>query len=168
MGTVHQYNQMMKDFPLNSLLSSTDLDKVHEPLPLIFSHLNKKLKVSPCPSPRAFPLVEAISRGFNDILRILTPHQLVYTPCPTFERPLAPTMAWGIFRTWDDLNKEFTNVARGVATTKHVSNAQLFSEYVSQLVLPPRGMLIPHISAPLECERFGRRSRRGRRSGLWL
>ena len=47
MGTVHKYNQLMEDFPLNDLLSSTDLDKVQESLTLVFSHLNGKLKLSP-------------------------------------------------------------------------------------------------------------------------
>ena len=113
MGTAHKYNQLMKDFPLNDLLSSTDLDKVDESLPLIFSHLNRKLRVSPYPIRRALPFVEAISRDFNDVLlRILTSRRLAYTPYVTFERLLAQTT--GIFRTWDDLIKEFVNVARGV------------------------------------------------------
>lgn len=36
----------MKDFPLNELLSATDLQKVRESLFLIFSHINKKLRLS--------------------------------------------------------------------------------------------------------------------------
>ncbi len=103
----------MKDFPLNELLSATDLDKVQESLVLIFGHINRKLRLSPYPIRRALPLVEAISRDFNDqLLRILTSHRLPYTPYETFDRLLAQTM--NIFRTWDDLMKEFTNVAREV------------------------------------------------------
>lgn len=103
----------MKDFPLNELLSATDLDKIQESLTLIFSHLTRKLKLSPYPIRRALPLVEAISRDFNDqLLRILTSHRLPYTPYDTFERLLNQTM--NIFRTWDDQMKEFTNVAREV------------------------------------------------------
>ncbi|KAF5351047.1 hypothetical protein D9756_008173 [Leucocoprinus leucothites] len=110
---VHKYNQLMKDFPLNELLSATDLGKIQESLHLIFGHINRKLKLSPYPIRRALPLVEAISRDFNDqLLRILTSHRLPYTPYDTFERLLSPTM--NIFRTWDDLMKEFTNVAREV------------------------------------------------------
>jgi hypothetical protein len=45
-GTVHNYNQLMKDFPLNDILSSIDLDKVHKLLTINFSHLNRKLKLS--------------------------------------------------------------------------------------------------------------------------
>lgn len=103
----------MKDFPLNELLSATDLDKINEALILIFGHMNRKLKLSPYPIRRALPLVEAISRDFNDqLLRVLTSHRLLYTPYETFERLLAQTME--IFRTWDDNIKEFTNVAREV------------------------------------------------------
>lgn len=103
----------MKDFPLNELLSATDLDKIQESLVLIFGHINRKLKLSPYPIRRALPLVEAISRDFNDqLLRILISQRLPYTPYETFDRLLAQTM--NIFRTWDDLIKEFTNVAREV------------------------------------------------------
>ncbi|KAI0785919.1 cytoplasmic dynein heavy chain 1 [Abortiporus biennis] len=111
--TVHKYNQLMKDFPLNELLSATDLDKIQESLVLIFGHINRKLKLSPYPIRRALPLVEAISRDFNDqLLRVLTSHRLLYTPYETFERLLSQTAM--IFRTWDDHMKEFTNVAREV------------------------------------------------------
>ncbi|KAA1475369.1 cytoplasmic dynein heavy chain 1 [Dentipellis sp. KUC8613] len=110
---VHKYNQLMKDFPLNELLSAPDLDKIQEALMLIFGHINRKLKLSPYPIRRALPLVEAISRDFNEqLLRILTSHRLLYTPYETFERLLAQATA--VFRTWDDLIKEFTNVAREV------------------------------------------------------
>ncbi|KAF8959823.1 cytoplasmic dynein heavy chain 1 [Flammula alnicola] len=115
---VHKYNQLMKDFPLNELLSATDLDKIQESLMLIFGHINRKLRLSPYPIRRALPLVEAISRDFNDqLLRILTSHRLPYTPYDTFERLLAQTT--NIFRTWDDQIKEFTNVAREVTRKRN-------------------------------------------------
>ena len=108
---VHKYNQLMKDFPLNELLSATDLDKIQESLTLIFGHINRKLRVAPYPIRRALPLVEAISRDFNEQLtRVLTSHRLLYTPYDTFERLLTQVM--NIFRTWDDSMKGFTDVAR--------------------------------------------------------
>jgi hypothetical protein len=86
---VHKYNRLMKDSPLNELLSATDLDKTQESL-LIFGHMNRKLKLFPYPIRRALPLVEAISRDFNDqLLRVQTSHRLPYTPYETFETPLA-------------------------------------------------------------------------------
>jgi len=117
-STVHKYNQLMKDFPLNELLSATDLDKIQESLVLIFGHINRKLRLSPYPIRRALPLVEAISRDFNDqLLRILTSQRLPYTPYDTFERLLSQTT--NIFRTWDDQIKEFTNVAREVTRKRN-------------------------------------------------
>lgn len=111
--TVHKYNSLMKDFPLNDLLSAPDLDKIQESVELIFSHINRKLRLSPYPIRRALPLVEAISRDFNDqLLRVLTSHRLAYQPYDAFERLLAQTTT--IFQTWDSDIKDFTNVAREV------------------------------------------------------
>ena len=82
----------MKDFPLNELLSATDLDKIQESLILIFGHISRKLRLSPYPIRRAL-------RDFNDQrLRILTSQRLPYTPYHTFERLLSQTL--NIFRTW--------------------------------------------------------------------
>lgn len=61
----------MKDFPFNELLSATDLDRIRESLVLIFSRIKLKLKLSPYPIRHALPLVEAISRDFDDqLLRV--------------------------------------------------------------------------------------------------
>jgi dynein heavy chain 1 len=107
----------MKDFSLNELLSATDLNKIQESLMLIFGHINWKLKLSPYPICHVLPLVKAISWDFNDqLLCILTLQWLPYTPCETFDWLLAQTM--NIFQMWDDLIKEFTNIAREV-TRKH-------------------------------------------------
>lgn len=43
---VQKYNALMKDFPLNDLLSATDLHKIRDSLYVIFAHINKKLKVT--------------------------------------------------------------------------------------------------------------------------
>ena len=43
---VHKYNQLMKEFPLNELLSATDLDKIHDALYQVFGHMNRKLRLS--------------------------------------------------------------------------------------------------------------------------
>ncbi|GAA6030036.1 hypothetical protein JCM8097_009225 [Rhodosporidiobolus ruineniae] len=111
--TVHDYNALMKDFPLNELLAATDLAKVQESILLIFGHLNKKLKLSPYPVRRALPLVEAISRDLNSqLLKVLSSQRLTYMEYPLFERAMKASTA--IFHAWDDSFKEFTNVAREV------------------------------------------------------
>ncbi|KAG0049018.1 hypothetical protein BGZ83_006135 [Gryganskiella cystojenkinii] len=110
---VHKYNQLMKDFPLNELLSATDATKVRDSLLMIFGHVNKKLKLSPYPIRRALPLVEAISRDLNDqLLRVLGSRRLMYMDYEDFEK--ATKGAVEVFQTWDDMIKAFTDVAREV------------------------------------------------------
>lgn len=110
---VMKYNLLMKDFPLNELLAATDLDRIGEGLVHVFNHLNKKLKLSPYPIRRALPLVEAISKDLSDqILRVLQSSKLMYANYATFESALSTVAS--IFATWEDLMKEFTNVAREV------------------------------------------------------
>src|ERR1700722_19202165 len=62
---VQKYNQLMRDFPLDELLSATSLKKVQDAITLIFTHLNKKLRICPYPIKRALPLVEAISADLD-------------------------------------------------------------------------------------------------------
>ncbi|KAJ2692547.1 dynein heavy chain, partial [Coemansia spiralis] len=62
---VTRYNVLMKDFPINELLSATDIGRISHAVEQIFAHVNKKLKLTAYPVRRALPLVEAISRDFN-------------------------------------------------------------------------------------------------------
>ena len=122
---VHKHNILMKDFPLDELLAATDLDKIQEAVYLIFAHINKKLKLSyassavscavtddrPYPIRRTLPLVEAISRDFNDqLLRVLGSQRLMYMDYAKFEGVMAQVAE--VFGTWDENMKDFTNVAR--------------------------------------------------------
>ncbi|KAJ3212195.1 hypothetical protein HDU67_003972 [Dinochytrium kinnereticum] len=110
---VQKYNQLMRDFPLNELLSATDVDKIRESLGLIFGHLNKKLKLSPYPIKRALPLVGAISKDLNEqLLKVLGNRRLMYLDYEEFEK--ATNGCEDVFRAWDEQTKEFTNVAREV------------------------------------------------------
>lgn len=64
MVTVNDYNQLMKDFPLNDLLAATELDRIRAALQAIFNHL-KKIRPTKYPIQRALRLVEAISRDLS-------------------------------------------------------------------------------------------------------
>jgi dynein heavy chain 1 len=44
--TVTKYNVLMREFPLNELLSATDLEKIKEGLYMVFGHMNKRLKIT--------------------------------------------------------------------------------------------------------------------------
>lgn len=110
---IHNYNLLMKDFPLNELLSATDLNKCCDALSAVFGHLNKKLKISPYPVKRALPLVEAISRDLNEtLLKILSSQRLMFQDFARFCETIAA--ATDVFQVWDELMKDFVNIAREV------------------------------------------------------
>lgn len=61
LATVNDYNPLMKDFPINDLLSATELDRIRTAEQLIFNHLRN----TKYPMQRALRLVEAISRDLS-------------------------------------------------------------------------------------------------------
>ena len=118
MEKVQKYNQLMRDFPLDELLSATSLLKVQDAIREIFLHLTKKLRICPYPIRRALPLVEAISADLNDVLhRLLPGTELVNLDYDQF-RTIMKTCE-DIFKTWEDWVKEFTNVAREVTRRRN-------------------------------------------------
>lgn len=118
MDKVQKYNQLMRDFPLDELLSATSLTKVQEAISQIFGHLNKKLRICPYPIRRALPLVESISADLDDVLhRLLPGTELVNLDYQQFQTIMRTCD--GIFRTWEDNIKEFTNVAREVTRRRN-------------------------------------------------
>lgn len=64
LATVNDYNPLMKDFPINDLLSATELDRIRTALQQIFGHL-RKIRSTKYPMQRALRLVEAISKDLN-------------------------------------------------------------------------------------------------------
>lgn len=70
MSTVSDYNTLMKEFPLNELISAADLPSVTSALGSIFTHM-KKLRSTKYPINRALRFVECISRDLNSqILKV--------------------------------------------------------------------------------------------------
>ncbi|KAF7560337.1 hypothetical protein G7046_g3815 [Stylonectria norvegica] len=118
MDKVQKYNQLMRDFPLDELLSATSLSKVQEAIAQIFGHLNKKLRICPYPIRRALPLVEAISADLDDVLhRLLPGTELVNLDYQQFQAIMQTCD--DISRTWEENIKEFTNVAREVTRRRN-------------------------------------------------
>lgn len=118
MEKVQKYNQLMRDFPLDELLSATSLSKVKDAVVQVFAHLNKKLKICPYPIRRALPLVEAISGDLDEVLhRLLPGTELVDLDYPEFQSVMKDCDA--IFQTWEESIKEFTNVAREVTRRRN-------------------------------------------------
>lgn len=70
-----------------------------------------RAETRPYPIRRTLPLVEAISRDFNDqLLRVLGSQRLMYMDYAKFEGVMAQVAE--VFATWDENMKDFTNVAR--------------------------------------------------------
>ncbi|KAK9451852.1 dynein heavy chain, N-terminal region 1-domain-containing protein [Limtongia smithiae] len=110
---VKKYNLFMHEFPIDELLSAPTLQKLKEAIVLIFSHINKKIRISPYPIRRALPLVEAISVDLDERMRhLLSGRRLLSLDYPEFQNILR--LADDVFGTWDMQIKEFTNVAREV------------------------------------------------------
>lgn len=108
---VQKYNQLMRDFPLDDLLAATSLPKVEDSLLAIFTHLNRKLRISPYPIARALPLVTAISADLDGLLHsLLSGRTLMHLDYRDFQSLM--DNADRIWATWDESIREFTNVAR--------------------------------------------------------
>lgn len=115
---VQKYNQLMRDFPIDELLAAPSLEKLHEAVDAIFSHLNKKLRICPYPVRRALLLVEAISGDLDKrIHTLMSGRALMQMPYRDFEKVMAITN--GIWQTWDDNVKEFTNVVREITRRRN-------------------------------------------------
>lgn len=115
---VQKYNQLMRDFPLDELLSATSLSKIQDALNQIFAHLNKKLRICPYPIRRALLLVEAISFDLNSQLHsLLHGRSLMHIEYREFKNLMLATES--IWKVWDENVKEFTNVAREVTRRRN-------------------------------------------------
>lgn len=115
---VQKYNQLMRDFPLDDLLSATSLAKVQDAIVLIFAHLIKKLRICPYPVKRALALVEAISADLNSqVHSLIHGRSLMHLDYRDFKSLMITAEA--IWKTWDENVKEFTNVAREVTRRRN-------------------------------------------------
>lgn len=86
LSTVNDYNPLMKDFPLNDLLSATELERIRSSLTAIFSHL-RKIRNTKYPIQRCLRLVEAISRDLSSqLLKVLGTRRLMHIPFDDFEK----------------------------------------------------------------------------------
>ena len=100
LAKVNDYNPLMKDFPLDDLLSATDLDKLSSALLAIFNHL-RKIRNTKYPLERALKLMEAISRDLTaQLLKVLGTRRLMHIPFAEFERVIAACTK--VFTTWEN------------------------------------------------------------------
>ena len=86
--TAKDYNILMKDFPLNELISATELAKITIALQIIFNHL-KKIRNTKYPLNRLLKLIEAISKDLTtQLLKVLSTQRLMLVPFDDYEKTI--------------------------------------------------------------------------------
>ncbi|KAF6780273.1 hypothetical protein AHF37_00288 [Paragonimus kellicotti] len=116
LATVNDYNTLMKDFPLNDLLSATELDKIRLAIQSVFTHL-RKIRNTKYPLQRALRLIEAISRDLSSqLLKVLGTRRLMHIPFEEFERVMAA--CFEVFATWDDEYDRLQGLMRDISKKK--------------------------------------------------
>ncbi len=110
------YNILMKDFPLNDLLSATELNKTSNAIQSIFNHL-KKIRNTKYPLNRALKLIEAISKDLtHQLLKILSVQRLMLISFDDFKKTMKSSSA--VFITWDDEYEKLHGLLRNLAKRK--------------------------------------------------
>ncbi|XP_061071728.1 cytoplasmic dynein 1 heavy chain 1 isoform X2 [Conger conger] len=121
--TVNDYNPLMKDFPLNDLLSATELDKIRQALVAIFTHL-RKIRNTKYPIQRALRLVEAISRDLSaQLLKVLGTRKLMHVAYEEFEKVMVA--CFEVFQTWEDEYEKLQVLLRDIVKRKREENLKM-------------------------------------------
>lgn len=120
---VNDYNPLMKDFPLNDLLSATDLDKIKLALQAIFTHL-RKIRNTKYPIQRCLKLIEAISRDLtSQLLKVLGTRRLMHMPYEEFERIMSA--CFDVFGVWDDEYEKIQSLLREISKKKREESVRI-------------------------------------------
>ncbi|XP_049850938.1 dynein heavy chain, cytoplasmic-like [Schistocerca gregaria] len=104
------YKGFMKEFPIDGLLTASDLHELGSALRAVFDHL-KKSKHSGYPIPRYLRLVEAIGRDFfGRMAELLKRRRLMDLSYAEFEEVFAE--AQHLFGAWDEQFAKFRELLR--------------------------------------------------------
>ncbi|KAK0424238.1 hypothetical protein QR680_008567 [Steinernema hermaphroditum] len=114
---VDDYLSIMKEIPLNSLMSATHLAELAKALHDVFTHL-RKIRSSKYPIARSLKFIEAISRDLTDqMLKLLGgPRRLMYINLSDFEELMKD--CFNVFQTWDDENEKLSLILRELVKKK--------------------------------------------------
>lgn len=123
LAMVADFNPLMKDFPINELLSATELEKIRPAVQSIFAHL-RKIRSTKYPIHRAFKLIEAISRDLSQqLLKVLGTRRLMHIPFDEFERVM--NQCFEVFGCWDDEYDKLQGLLRDIVKKKRDENLKM-------------------------------------------
>jgi dynein heavy chain 1 len=106
----------MKDFPLNELISATELAKITLAIQSIFNHL-KKIRNSKYPLNRTLKLIEAISKDLTtQLMKVLSTQRLMIVSFDDFEKTMKS--CFSVFTAWDDEYEKLQAILRELAKRK--------------------------------------------------
>jgi dynein heavy chain 1, cytosolic len=120
---VQNYKPLIKDFPINDLITASDISKLAEAIVKIFQHL-KKAKNVHYPIPRYLRLVEAISRDMcSKLLLLLHAKHLPHLAFDEFD--LSVGECRNLFTVWDNQFEAFRESIREIAKKRNQQNLPL-------------------------------------------
>lgn len=123
MTTVGNYKQLTKDFPLNELLTASDVRKLIAAVKNIFEHL-KKSKASNYPVPRYLRLLEAVSRDtLVKLVEILRAARFMSLPYSEFER--FTSECHELFQTWEEQFSRLREVLRELGRRRRAGDEDI-------------------------------------------
>lgn len=127
LNVVSDSTSLMKDFPINELLSATSIQQAKDSIIPIFIHLKRIRQCQEYSANRALRFTEAISRDLQDqLLKILGPRMLLHVDYEEFEMIIADCME--LFNCWDEEHEKF----QGILRTQHQSKKSAISRLSSQ------------------------------------
>lgn len=111
----------MKDFPMNDLLSATSIEQLTVAIRNIFSHIKRLKNVIHYPFPRAYKLIESISRDLNvQLLKLLCMHRLLIISFDEFDHLFNNCRELSI--VWDEEVRRFKELIRDQIKKKGMMN----------------------------------------------
>lgn len=123
METVKDHSVLMKDFPINDLLSANELDRIRTALTTIFQHL-KKLRNTRYPVSRAGRLMEAVSQDLmQQMLKVLNTYRLMHIGYGDFERIVKACD--DVFATWDEEYERLSAQIRDVRRAARANDVRM-------------------------------------------
>lgn len=116
--SVNTYKNLMKEFPLNELLTAAEMEHLSAAITHIFAHLKKGSKSSGYPIPRYLRLLEAIFRDLSTkALAILQRKRLMHLDYDDFDKVTSECRK--VFTVWEDQFGQFREVLRELAKKRN-------------------------------------------------